>query len=428
MGTTLGEILHEHAGGMRDGLHVPRVLPGGASTDFLLADHLDVADGFRLRCRRPGAAWDRHDDGPRRQDLPGRDGLRTSRSSSPGSPAAGARRAGTAWRGPRKFLHALGTGPRNPEDSTGWSGTPASSAPGGPTARSLPGAMEPLQSALRYFRDDFDRHVEEHRCPWRCHGDHLHRRPTDETNPEGRTSSRAASPSATICRTSAGTRRSDRSAPAASARSRVYRDESDTRQDRHGLHDPRGQRTRISIRDPEAAELRRQVIDWLMLNHPHDCPVCDEGGECQLQDMTVMAGHDSRRYRFEKRTFRNQNLGPLVHHEMNRCIQCYRCVRYYRDYAGGTDLERRSAPTTTSASAATKMAMLENEFSGNLVEICPTGVFTDKTLKRHYARKWDLPIAPSVCVHCALGLQHHAGERYGTLRRIVNRYNHEVNG
>jgi NADH-quinone oxidoreductase subunit G len=73
-----------------------------------------------------------------------------------------------------------------------------------------------------------------------------------------------------------------------------------------------------------------------MLNHPHDCPVCDEGGECHLQDMTVMTGHDYRRYEFDKRTFRNQNLGPLVNHEMNRCIQCYRCVRYYRDYAGGT--------------------------------------------------------------------------------------------
>jgi len=72
--------------------------------------------------------------------------------------------------------------------------------------------------------------------------------------------------------------------------------------------------------------------------------------------------------------------------------------------------------------------VLENEFSGNLVEICPTGVFTDKTLKHHYARKWDQQFAPSVCTHCALGCNTDAGERYGTLRRIVNRYNHEVNG
>ena len=75
-----------------------------------------------------------------------------------------------------------------------------------------------------------------------------------------------------------------------------------------------------------------------MLNHPHDCPVCDEGGECHLQDMTVMTGHNYRRTRFEKRTFHNQYLGPFVYHEMNRCIQCYRCVRFYREYAGGNDL------------------------------------------------------------------------------------------
>ncbi len=72
--------------------------------------------------------------------------------------------------------------------------------------------------------------------------------------------------------------------------------------------------------------------------------------------------------------------------------------------------------------------VLESEFSGNLVEICPTGVFTDKTFKKHYTRKWDLQTAPSICVHCGLGCNTIAGERYGTLRRILNRYNHEVNG
>jgi NADH-quinone oxidoreductase subunit G len=143
--------------------------------------------------------------------------------------------------------------------------------------------------------------------------------------------------------------------------------------------------------------------------------------------MTVMAGHDYRRYEFDKRTFHNQNLGPLVNHEMNRCIQCYRCVRYYRDYAGGNDLNAFASRDTVFFGRHEDGA-LENEFSGNLVEICPTGVFTDKTLKRHYSRKWDQQFAPSICVHCALGCNTDAGERYGTLRRIVNRYNHEVNG
>jgi NADH-quinone oxidoreductase subunit G len=190
---------------------------------------------------------------------------------------------------------------------------------------------------------------------------------------------------------------------------------------------PAKEGTRISIADPEVTAFRAGIIEGLMLNHPHDCPVCDEGGECHLQDMTVMAGHDYRRYEFEKRTFRNQNLGPLVNHEMNRCIQCYRCVRYYREYAGGNDLNAFASRDTVFFGRH-EDGVLENEFSGNLVEICPTGVFTDKTLKHHYARKWDQQFAPSVCVHCALGCNVDAGERYGSLRRIVNRYNHEVNG
>jgi NADH-quinone oxidoreductase subunit G len=190
---------------------------------------------------------------------------------------------------------------------------------------------------------------------------------------------------------------------------------------------PAAEGARISIRDPEAADFRKAIIEGLMVNHPHDCPVCDEGGECHLQDMTVMTGHDYRRYTFEKRTFRNQYLGPFVNHEMNRCIQCYRCVRFYREYAGGNDLNAFALRNIVFF-GRDRDGVLENEFAGNLVEVCPTGVFTDATLKRHYTRKWDLQMAPSVCVHCGLGCNISAAERYGMLRRLVNRYNGEVNG
>jgi NADH-quinone oxidoreductase subunit G len=184
--------------------------------------------------------------------------------------------------------------------------------------------------------------------------------------------------------------------------------------------------TRISIDDPEAREFRARVIEWLMTNHPHDCPVCDEGGECHLQDMTVMTGHTYREFRFKKRTHRNQDLGPFIEHEMNRCIQCYRCVRFYRDYAGGFDFDVFASHNHVYFGRH-EDGVLENEFSGNLIEICPTGVFTDKTFNRHYSRKWDLQTAPSVCVHCGLGCNTIPGERYGQLRRIRNRYDHEVN-
>jgi NADH-quinone oxidoreductase subunit G len=190
---------------------------------------------------------------------------------------------------------------------------------------------------------------------------------------------------------------------------------------------PAADGTRISIDDPEAIKFRKSVIEWMMLNHPHDCPVCDEGGECHLQDMTVMAGHDYRRTRFKKRTHRNQYLGPFVNHEMNRCIQCYRCLRFYCDYAGGRDFNVFACHNDIYF-GRNEDGVLESEFSGNLIEVCPTGVFTDKTLKRHYTRKWDLQTAPSICVHCGLGCNTIPGERYGKLRRIYNRYNSEVNG
>lgn len=190
---------------------------------------------------------------------------------------------------------------------------------------------------------------------------------------------------------------------------------------------PASDGVRLSIDDPEAARFRERNIEWLMLNHPHDCPVCDEGGECHLQDMTLMARHAYRRTRFRKRTHRDQDLGPFIRHEMNRCIQCYRCVRFYRDYAGGRDLNVFSWHNRVYFGSH-RDGPLESEFSGNLVEVCPTGVFTDKTFYRHYTRPWDLQSAPSVCPHCGLGCNIIGSERFGVLRRIRNRFNGEVNG
>ena len=183
----------------------------------------------------------------------------------------------------------------------------------------------------------------------------------------------------------------------------------------------------LSVNDTTAKTFRAEVIEWLMTNHPHDCAVCDEGGSCHLQDMTVMTGHTYRRFNYKKRSYHNQYLGPFINHEMNRCIQCYRCVRYYKDYAGGKDLDVFAAHNHVYFGRA-QDGVLESEFSGNLAEVCPTGVFTDKSLKEHYTRKWDMTMAPSICQHCSLGCNIIGGERYGELRQITNRFNEEVNG
>ncbi|HSC83311.1 MAG TPA: NADH-quinone oxidoreductase subunit NuoG [Pseudomonas sp.] len=189
---------------------------------------------------------------------------------------------------------------------------------------------------------------------------------------------------------------------------------------------PATDNTWISIDDEEAKQFRASVVEWLMTNHPHDCPVCEEGGHCHLQDMTVMTGHNERRYRFTKRTHQNQQLGPFISHEMNRCIACYRCVRYYKDYAGGADLGVYGAHDNVYFGRV-EDGVLESEFSGNLVEVCPTGVFTDKTHSERYNRKWDMQFAPSICHGCSSGCNISPGERYGEIRRIENRFNGSVN-
>ncbi|ABA87470.1 NADH dehydrogenase I, G subunit [Syntrophotalea carbinolica DSM 2380] len=176
----------------------------------------------------------------------------------------------------------------------------------------------------------------------------------------------------------------------------------------------------------EVLAYRAQVIEWLMTNHPHDCPVCDEGGECQLQDMTVAGGHGIRRYTGPKRTYRNQDLGPFIAHEMNRCIQCYRCVRTYQDYCGGTDFGVLGSRQRLYFGRFTD-GPLESPFAGNLVDVCPTGVLTDKTY-RFKSRVWDLQEAASICPHCSLGCAVSAGARYRELQRRRARTNIQTNG
>ncbi|MFV8782209.1 NADH-quinone oxidoreductase subunit NuoG [Microbulbifer sp. SA54] len=190
---------------------------------------------------------------------------------------------------------------------------------------------------------------------------------------------------------------------------------------------------RYSIEAPDARAFRAGIIENLMTNHPHDCPVCEEGGECHLQDMTLMTAHTQRRFEGRKRTHTNQYLGPFINHEMNRCITCYRCVRFYRDYAGGTDLHAFGRNHQIYFGRQ-ENGQLKNGFSGNLTEVCPTGVFTDKTFSRHFVRKWDLQTAPSVCEHCGVGCNTAPGARDDgkgdprKLRRVVNLYHRDING
>jgi len=182
----------------------------------------------------------------------------------------------------------------------------------------------------------------------------------------------------------------------------------------------------VSTTDPEAVEFRRYVIEWLMLNHPHDCPVCDEGGHCLLQDETVSGGHGRRRYRGPKRTYWDQYLGEFVQHEMNRCIHCWRCRRFYQDFAGYRDLGALQIASHMYFGRF-EPGPLESPFAGNIIDLCPTGVFTDKPA-RYKGRRWDFERHPSLCLHCSLGCNTVGSARYREVMRQEARLNETVNG
>ena len=182
----------------------------------------------------------------------------------------------------------------------------------------------------------------------------------------------------------------------------------------------------VSTTDREAVEFRKYIIEWLMLNHPHDCPVCDEGGHCLLQDETVSGGHGIRRHRGKKRTYEDQDLGSFVQHEMNRCIHCWRCRRFYQEFSGYRDLGVMQIGDRTYFGRFSS-GTLENPFSGNLIDVCPTGVFTNKPA-RYKGRRWDFERAPSLCLHCSLGCNITGSARYREVVRVEARHNPAVNG
>ncbi|WP_051328040.1 NADH-quinone oxidoreductase subunit NuoG [Desulfatirhabdium butyrativorans] len=182
----------------------------------------------------------------------------------------------------------------------------------------------------------------------------------------------------------------------------------------------------VSTDTPEVMAYRSQMIEWLMLNHPHDCPVCDEGGHCLLQDMTISGAHGSRRYMGPKRTYIDQDLGPLVQQEMNRCIHCYRCVRFYQEVAGGRDFGTLGIGRRVFFGRFAPGA-LESPFSGNLIDLCPTGVLTDKP-SRYAGRRWDFQRSPGICLSCSLGCHLTVSARYRAIVRQEARCHEDING
>ncbi|MEL5847765.1 MAG: 2Fe-2S iron-sulfur cluster-binding protein [Candidatus Igneacidithiobacillus chanchocoensis] len=189
---------------------------------------------------------------------------------------------------------------------------------------------------------------------------------------------------------------------------------------------PASRGLQLARAEAEVEQEHRLISELLMRNHPHDCPVCDEGGQCHLQNMTVASGHAYRAYSPEKRRYRSQQLGPLIAQEMNRCIACYRCVRFYQDAAGGEDFGVFGSRDRVFFGRL-EDGPLESPLAGNLAEVCPTGVFTDKVYHQAYLRPWDLEESNAICPHCSLGCNTRPGAGRGRLRRIRQRAHAEIN-
>jgi NADH-quinone oxidoreductase subunit G len=152
--------------------------------------------------------------------------------------------------------------------------------------------------------------------------------------------------------------------------------------------------------DP-AIQAQKGVMEFLLINHPLDCPICDQGGECQLQDLAVGYGPSSSRYTEAKRVVVNKNLGPLISTDMTRCIQCTRCIRFGQEIAGVMELGMAGRGEHSEIVAFVGRTV-DSELSGNMIDICPVGALTSKPF-RYSARAWELSRRKSVSAHDSLG-------------------------
>jgi NADH-quinone oxidoreductase subunit G len=182
---------------------------------------------------------------------------------------------------------------------------------------------------------------------------------------------------------------------------------------------------KVHTRSEYAIGAQKSVMEFLLINHPLDCPICDQGGECQLQDIAVGYGGSSSRYQEVKRVVRDKNIGPLIATEMTRCIHCSRCVRFGQEIAGVMELGMPGRGEHTEV-----MPFLENqvasELSGNVIDLCPVGALTSKPF-RYKARSWELSRRHSISPHDSLGSNLEVHVKDNKVMRVVPRENEDVN-
>ena len=182
---------------------------------------------------------------------------------------------------------------------------------------------------------------------------------------------------------------------------------------------------KVFTQSPEAVRSQQAVMDFLLINHPLDCPICDQGGECELQDVSMGYGHDHSNYQEEKRAVDDENLGSLISTEMTRCIHCTRCVRFGQEIAGLPELGGLGRGEHMNIGTYVEHSLV-SEISGNIIDLCPVGALTSKPY-RYTARAWEMTQSEGIAVHDCLGSHVYYHTRRNKLMRVVPREQEALN-
>jgi NADH-quinone oxidoreductase subunit G len=181
----------------------------------------------------------------------------------------------------------------------------------------------------------------------------------------------------------------------------------------------------VNTRSQYAIDAQKATMEFLLINHPLDCPICDQGGECELQDIAMGYGRDISRYNEGKRTVKDKDLGPLVSTDMTRCIQCTRCVRFGQEIAGIQEMGALGRGDRMEIGTFVEKSV-DHELSGNIIDLCPVGALNNKPY-RFSARAWEMEQRPTIAPHDCLGSNIYAHVLRGKLKRVVPRDNEAIN-
>jgi NADH-quinone oxidoreductase subunit G len=182
---------------------------------------------------------------------------------------------------------------------------------------------------------------------------------------------------------------------------------------------------KVFTKSPKAIAAQRATMEFLLINHPLDCPICDQGGECELQDLAMGFGRDISRYQERKRVVKDKNLGPLVSTDMTRCIHCTRCVRFTQEIQGFQELGTVGRGEWTEIGTFIERSV-DHELSANIIDLCPVGALNNKPY-RYRARAWEMTQHPLISPHDCVGTNLYAHVLRGRVMRIVPRPNEDVN-